>query len=527
MKWRRLLLLGVMGLTVAIVVGAFQSSPGYMDADSYYVVSQQLATGHGFTEPYIWNYLDNPPGLPHPSNSYWMPLASLLAAAGAWIFGAHSWIAARIGFLVVTALIPPITYLLAWTFNHRNALAFESGLLAVIPVFYLPFLPITDTFGLYMLLGAGFFILISRILKEYVPRTIFLLCLALGTVSGLMHLARADGILWFFMALLAVLYFRKNFSYRFGILYSLLCVTLGYLLIMLPWFIRNMTVFGTPMAPGGIKMFWLTSYDQLFSYPASLLTFTSWFHSGILAILKARLWALSLNLATFLAVQGEIILLPFIGIGIWGFRKDPRIQLALIGIGLTFLAMTVAFPFAGARGGYFHSGAALQPVWWVMAPIGFEKVINWGGKKRGWNVEKATKLFGYSLIGSVLILSAIIFWTRIIGNGGYESWDQESTTYSQIDQFLVSQGVNNSDTIMVSNPPGFFLASGNPSIAVPYGDRNTILNLASRYNVTYLVLEEGSVPVGLLSVYDDPENQGELKYIGEINSARVFLFPHE
>ena len=94
MTWRRSLLLAVLGLAVALFVAAFQPAPGYMDADYYYAGGRQLATGHGFSESYLWNYLDDPTGLPHPSNAYWMPLASLLAAA-CISFGPTSWSAAR------------------------------------------------------------------------------------------------------------------------------------------------------------------------------------------------------------------------------------------------------------------------------------------------------------------------------------------------------------------------------------------------------------------------------------------------
>ena len=156
MTWRIYLLLTLLGLAVATVVAALQPSPGYMDADYYYAGGLQLASGHGFTEPYLWNYLDNPIGLPHPSNAYWMPFASLLAAAGAVLFGSASWITARAGFLLVAALIPPVTAALAWSYSSRRDLAITSGLLAVFPAFYLPFLPVTDTFGLYMLFGGSF-----------------------------------------------------------------------------------------------------------------------------------------------------------------------------------------------------------------------------------------------------------------------------------------------------------------------------------------------------------------------------------
>ena len=525
MTWRRLLLLGALGLGVAVFVAAFQSSPGYMDADSYYAGGRQLATGQGFRELYLWNYLDNPTGLPHPSNAYWMPLASLLAAAGAFLFGSQSWMAARIGFLVVAAAIPPITAALAWSITTRHDLAFASGLLAVFPAFYLPFLAITDTFGIYMLLGGLFFLLLFRFSPTRTRTSLLLTALLLGIISGLMHLARADGLLWLLLALLAIIYFREDIRFRSGLFYCVVSVLLGYLFVMAPWFARNISVFGVPLAPGGTKMLWLTSYDQLFTYPASQLNWVSWWHSGISAILKARLWALGLNLATSLAVQTEIFLLPLIGIGLWVLRKNRRVQLAALAWVLTLAAMTVAFPFAGARGGFFHSGAALQTVWWVLAPIGLEQVIEWGRQKRGWNGNQAGKLFRSSMIILAVLLTGVIFWSRIIGNGGYQSWSQEPKVYSQIEAYLVFQGAKSTDTIMVSNPPGFYLASGNPAIAVPDGDSSTLLTVARRYHATFLVLEKGSIPAGLLTVYDDPNGLAELEYLGEVDHARVFLFP--
>ncbi len=385
MTWRTYLLLAGLGLAVVMLMAAFQTAPGYMDADAYYAGGRQLATGHGFTEEYLWNYLDDPVGIPHPSNAYWMPLASMLAAAGAVIFGPNSWSAARVGFLVVASCLPPLTAALAWSITGRRDLSITSGLLAVFPAFYLPFLPVTDTFGLYMLLGGLFFLLLCRTGATISRKSLLIPSFFLGVISGLMHLSRADGLLWLLMAITAILFrpakaTTASISIYTG--FAILLGLIGYTVIMAPWFVRNISVFGTPLAPGGAKMLWLTSYDQLFAFPSSQLTAAAWWRSGFAAILKVRLWSLGLNLANTLAVQGEVFLLPLIGVGFWHMRKDRRIQLAGLAWLLTLGAMTIIFPFAGARGGFFHSGAALQTVWWVLAPLGLERVVAWGSRKR-------------------------------------------------------------------------------------------------------------------------------------------------
>ncbi len=526
MTWRLSLLLAGLGLVIAMLVAAFQNTPGYMDADYYYAGGRQLATGHGFTEMVLWNYLDNPSGLPHPSNAYWMPLASLLAAAGAMLFGPNSWSAARIGFVAIAASLPPLTAALAWSLTSRRDLAITSGLLAVFPAFYLPFLPVTDTFGPYMLLGGLFFLLLIRFSSPGRPTSFLLISLLLGVISGLMHLARADGLLWLLIALIASLFFRKADKARFPILLSIFCMLIGYLIVMVPWFARNISTFGTPLAPGGAKMLWLTSYDQLFAYPASQLTLASWWHSGLTAILKARIWSLGLNLSSTLAVEGEVFLLPLIGIGLWHLRKDRCVQMAVLAWLLTLGAMTVIFPFAGARGGFFHSGAALQTVWWAMAPLGLERIIQWGRRKRGWNVAQAGRIFRMALIGLAVLLTVYIFWSRVLGGPAGPAWGQENAAYSQINNYLVSKGASNSDIVMSADPPGFYLASGNPSITVPDGDFNTLMTVARKYDAAYLVLESGSVPAGLLPVYENPNGQRDLVYLGEIEHARIYLFRH-
>ena len=525
MTWRALLLLALLGLVIAVLVAAFEPAPGYMDADYYYAGGRQLAAGKGFTEPYLWNYLDDPVGLPHSSNAYWMPMASLLAAAGGWLFGTASWTAARVGFLVVAAALPPLTAALGWSLTARRDLALTSGFLAVFPAFYLPFLPVTDTFGLYMLLGGVFFYLLAGLSTNNSRIALIMIPFLLGVIPGFMQLTRTDGLLWLLLAITASYLFRKKDRSKYHLFRYVLIIFFGYLIVMAPWYIRNIFAFGSPLAPGASRMFWLTSYDQLFVYPASQLTMTAWLQSGLAAILKVRLWTLGVNLATALSVQGEIFLLPLIGLGLWQLRRDLRIHLVMLAWLMTLGVMTVIFPFAGARGGFFHSGAALQTVWWAAVPLGLERVIEWGRAKLGWDNPRAGSIFRILLIGLVVCLTAIIVWTRVLGGYGSQAWAHENIAYSHISNYLDKQGVTCSDIVMVANPPGFYLASGNPSIAVPDGQINTILEVAKKYGAIYLLLEAGSTPIGLLPVYNDPTEQAELTYLGEVDGARIFRLP--
>jgi hypothetical protein len=518
MTWRKYLLLALLGLAVVTLVASFQHSPGYMDADYYYAGGIQLDEGYGFTEPYLWNYLDDPVGIPHPSNAYWMPLASIVAAAGLRIFEYSAWVGARIGFLLVGMLIPPLTAALAWSFTSRADLSYLSGLLAVFPVFYLPFIPITDTFGMYILLGGLFFLALN-----HSPSNFNSICI--GLIAGLMHLARADGLFWLLIALISIFLFHKTYQSTHLIFPSVVFILAGYLLVMTPWYIRNITTFDKLLAPGGSRMLWLTSYNQMFSYPASQVTITAWWHSGLSGILQDRAWSLGLNLSNLLSVQGEVFLLPLIGFGFWHRRKDQIVKLAGIALLGLLAVMTLVFPFAGARGGFFHSGAALQTVWWVLAPVGLDRFIVWGVRKRGWNAEKAGRVFGSSLVAIAALLTFVIVFGRLIGSGGQIIWDRENDIYSRISAYLVSKGMTNETVVMVANPPGFYLASGRKAVAVPDGDLNTVISIAHRYQIDFLILENEKTPSGLIPIYNNPQEWQGLVFLGEVESARVYFIP--
>jgi hypothetical protein len=536
----------ILGLGTALLTALFQLTPGYMDAEYYFAGGQQLATGQGLSEPFLWNYLDDPAGIPHPSHAYWMPLASVLAAAGMLISGVIRFSSARIPFLLLAGLVPPLTAALAYSLTPKRNLAILAGCLAAFSAFYLPFLPTTDTFGICMFLGGTFFLLLSP--RPSLSKPLILLCL--GLLAALLHLSRADGLLWLPIALIAPIYLNRSlptshpaprtthhaprtthYASRFTphalrnthyALRNALLVLLGYLLLMGPWMLRNLRVFGTLLSPGGLRSLWLTNYNEIFSYPGSILTFDHWVDSGLKSILEARAWALSLNLQTILAVQGEIFLVPLILLGFWHLRRDLRIRLGGLAWLMIFLVMTVVFPFPGARGGLFHSGAALQPLWWALAPVGLESFLEVGVEKRGWQKEQARKVFSSGLVALAVFLTIIIGYLRIVGdsNSGL-AWNQTPRHYAQIEASLGEHGIAKNDIVMINNPPGYFVATGRPAIVVPDGDIQSTLAAAQRYHAHYLLLESNH-PQGLNDLYQDPGDLSDLDYLYSLGDTHIF-----
>ena len=185
---RTYILFYLAGLSVVALAGWMQRAPGYMDADFYYTGGLILREGSGLRQPVLWNYLDAPAGLPAAGFTYWMPLASFLSAAGAALGG--GFLTARIPFWLLAAAIAPLTVRVGMDLHGDRRKAILGGCFALFPVYYLAYLPTTDVFALYMLLGTGILFL-CRAGSTSIPRWF-----ACGLMAGLMHLSRADGIFW-------------------------------------------------------------------------------------------------------------------------------------------------------------------------------------------------------------------------------------------------------------------------------------------------------------------------------------------
>ena len=514
MTCRRHFFLFILGFGVVSLAAVFQKTPGYMDADYYLLGGLQLAQGQGFTEPVLWNYLDDPAGLPHPSHAYWMPLTSILTAISVWLTPFDGFTGGRVIFLILAGFIPPMTAWLAWGLlpdrsgQTRQRMATLAGALAIFSGFYLSFFTVPDAFSVYMIFGAFLLGILSSDWELMSGGKWFVL----GGITGLMHLTRADGFIWLGVAITGISLIRAKLKTDIALRIAY-CVA-GYLIVMSAWFFRNLSVFGTLLAPGGSRVFWMLNYDELFSFPASTLTFERWWGAGLVEILSGRLWSLGLNLETLLGVQGQVFLLPMILVGLWKLRGKLAVRLGVLAWGATLGVMTLVFPFSGARGGFFHSGAAVQPLFWAVVPVGLEAFVEWGSRARGWRVGQAQKAFGVGLVGLAGLLTGAIFWMRVLpGEGG--------PGYRDVEQKLVEMGAQPDEIVMVNNPPGYFLASGRPAVVIPNGDEAVLLSAAAQYTVGYVVLDE-NVPAGLQGLYENPSSTVGLVHLGGLEGFQMF-----
>ncbi len=493
-NWRRTdwLWLALIGLLFQAVWAVQMPTPTYMDAYYYTSNGQRLADGNGFTELVIWQYLDDPAGLPTPSHSYWMPLTSILAAAGYSLgdgFGA-----AQLPFWLLAGLLPLLAYWISLQFFSERWQVWTAVLLTISGGFYTRFLNQPSTFVPFAWAG-GLCLLFLAFTQQRPAKKWWFLA---GLTAGLAHLTRADGAL--LMVAAGFVWLKEIRDWRLEIekrslisnFQSPILLLIGYLLVMTPWFIRNWRIWGRPLPISGTQTIFLTTYDDLFAYGRSfnLAHFLDW---GWGNILQSKLDGLLLAGGTFIAVCGVVFLTPLI---VWGWLKwwrdegkrpflRPLNWYAL----LLFASMSLIFTLPGGRGGLLHSSVALWPWLMVLATAGLGYAVDWmASKLPHWEPQKAKPRFAALFVVVAFVISASLFYARADSA-------LEAEVYGEVGKMVGETAV-----VMAGNAPGVYYHTGLPALSIPNEPIPVLQEAAARYGVTHLLLDADH-PLPLANLY--------------------------
>ncbi|MCX6054427.1 MAG: hypothetical protein NTZ74_05845 [Chloroflexi bacterium] len=494
MKIKEYIILYIFSIFFFYFISLFIRVPGYMDSEYYFAQSLQISNGKGLVEPFIWNYLNDPSTIPTPSFLFWMPIASLLGSIGLSIVNSDSFYIARIPFIVLAGSIPVFSAYFAEEFLPNKKAGWLSGCLALFSGFYLPYLTITETFSPYMVLGGIFFLLVYKYSRDYVTNEkMYLYPLLLGVVIGAMTLTRSDGILWFVAGVITILT-RKNKKLeemellRFRIA-SITIMFIGFIVLMFPWFMRNYLEFQTLFGPGNRHMLWLTKYEDLFIYPSKILSSSRMLMMGFQKFFYDRIGAFVTNIQSIISVSSGIILVPFILVGIWKKRGQKIVILTALMMIIIIFVMSFVFPYAGERGGFFHSASSVQILLWSVVPFGLDQVLKFFVIKRKWNLESSRKILSLTLILSMMIITLHLLRQKIIyGQENSISWNMTLEEFVVINQKIIEKTNDIDGIVMVNDPPGYYIATGRRAVAIPYGDLATILEVSKVFGVRYIAL---------------------------------------
>jgi hypothetical protein len=518
------------------------TEPTYMDSYYYTTNGQRLATGNGFTELVIWQYLDSPDSLPVPSHTYWMPLPSMIAAAGYTIW--DDFRGAQIFFWLLGGLLPLLTYAICFLLRGERWQNWVASLFTAAGGYYAAFLGQPTTFAPFAWAGATSLLftglaITTRISRNIDPGSIqksitrqkLWLFLA-GIAAGIAHLARADGLLLLIIAILIWLFHERmgrdehgypssddndrdseseNNKLRLSL--GTLLILAGYLVIMGMWLFRNWRVTGFPLPAGGTQSLFLTTYDDLFAYGRDL-DFNSFIEWGWANIFMSRIQGLSISLQTYLAVVGLIFLMPFSIIGfVKSYRNNYHRSLlrSVLWYAISLLLiMSLLYTFPGTRGSLFHSSVALWPWSMALAALGIGTSIDWVSKRLShWQPEKAKLRFSTMFVVIAFLLSIVISWPR-------SHVREDSDLFREIAGDLPDDAV-----VMAGNAPAIFYHTGRAAINVPNEPPSILVEVAERYGARYLILDE-NYPQPLADLYHGNEEYPAIKLIKSFESIKLY-----
>lgn len=358
----RLLLVSLAFVVVRLATAAVVSQPGYTDSYYFVDVAARLAHGQGLTADFLWSPLEggrDPASLslPVPSHLFWVPLPTVLAAAGIVLFGGllDTFGAAQVPFLAVAALIPATTFVAARGLGAGRRFALAAAVVAGCGGIFATGFVAVDAFAPAAVLGTAFFLLFRRAAGGDLAAGA-----AAGAVVGLLYLTRSEAAL-FGLALLALVVVPR--ARRAGLAGTLVALAIGG-----AWLARDLAA-GLPpdlLARSAL----LVRYEDFFAYqPAYLGSAVS---PTDLAGVKAG--ALLANALMFASAYAVFLLVP-LGAGVRAFwsRADVRAWTALAV--LLYLAESLVFTLHSTRGSYPHSLAAIFPYGVALAAAGGERVL--------------------------------------------------------------------------------------------------------------------------------------------------------
>lgn len=493
----------LLGLLVQGVWAVRLDHPSYMDAYYYTNGGRTLAQGQGFTDWVVWQFLDGAEQIPTPSHTYWMPLPSILAAVGYWVV--DDFRAAQLPFWLLAGLLPWLSFMISSGLSGERWQAWMAGLLTAWGGYYASYLSQPTTFAVYAWVG-----------------TLCLVCLGMGQGSwkfwlsagifaGLAHLTRADGLLFLAVGAGIVLLPQGVFPVgkgrsRFG---GIVWLILGYLLVMAPWFARNILVMGKPLSSAGTQTIFLTNYDDLFAYNRTF-NWQSYLAWGWQNIWRSKLEALWLAVQTFIAVSGMIFLSPLILVGWIRERANPLIRplswytLLLGGV------MVLLFTLPSGRGSLLHSSIAIWPWMMPLAAQGLGLILDWRGKNGNLiRIERDKRVYA----GMSVIIGFIVSW---ITASGHPLRNEEGLILEEFGRNLPAGTV-----VMLPDSPMFYYHTGLPAINVPNESPEVLLELAEKFQATYLILDKDR-PAPLNGVYTGEFVHPQIKLVWE--SAGIHLY---
>jgi hypothetical protein len=501
--------LTVLALVVRAAAAAIVWWPPYTDPAYYHLVAERLATGHGFTVPVIWSFLEvgsripADPVLPVPSNGHWMPLTSIVAAAGMSVFG-PTWQGGQVPMVVLGALLVPGTYLVGWIVFASRFVAVVGALLALFAGPLLLMYPTIDNFAVFGIAGAG---AIAAAMRATTSDRVGPWLVVSGGLAAVATLARIDGIL-LALATATAWFLRRPGTGDRGTWIAHLGVgvlsAVAFLAVLSPWLLRNLATYGALLPSTGGHTLWISSYNEQFSigHEVSAATYLA---SGAANVIGSKVIAVAELAARAASLMGGVFLLFFI-VGSWTRRGTPTLVPFLVYFWVMVGVMALVFTFHAPKGAFYHSAPAWLPFALPLAVAAIPDFGAWAGRAWPFLRRPATHRFlGVIALAGAVVLSLVgstLLWT---------DWTRSRVRDQAAASFL-HERADATDVVLSTDPTSLHYFSDLPAVGMPFDPFPVIEQVVRAYDVRWVVLTRPGVeeldPLGLWNGNASVDSEG-------------------
>jgi 4-amino-4-deoxy-L-arabinose transferase-like glycosyltransferase len=512
--YSKLILICLGALALRLALTPFVRLPGIADPNHYYNLARRLATGHGFTIDYIWQFNNPPDTITHPED-YWMPLTGVVVAASMKVFGISVKAAIVPSILIGALALPLLAYWAARQMRCTETTSlFAAAAVAVLPEFVMNSLR-TDTTLLSALFVDLTILVLTHGVRHGGPRPFAMV----GVLSGLAYLVRSDGALLIPMVFVTLLVYArwgrpyfKGLNWRYLVLVPILAV-----LVALPWLVRNVRETGSLTTPKLDYMFFLTDYREHYVY-STKLSLNTLIHSQTIGQLvgkrlfemaaSVKLMYTTLDVFLPVAVVGGLILLMV------SRDRDRLLILAptLILLGGFFFFYTILVPFKSQGGSFKKTYLSLIPLLLPLAGYALERAIT-----------DRRLLSGTMLLAIGFMSANAIELSRADISSASRYLDQMRKVVAVA---RALPDTNGDGEIVLMDQDQFILGFlGMRSVVIPMESREVVLEVARRYRVDYLMMPPARP--SLDPIYEGKETDPRFVPVKAIPGTYIVLYRFE
>ena len=499
----------VLALLVRLALIAIYPDAAYPDSYYYVDVARAIASGNGLNIDFIWifaevgNRIPDAPTLPVPSNAHWLPLASFVQVPFIALLGPTA-VASALPLAIIGAFAAPLTWAIARDARAEPLVATAAGVLSAVPAAATVFMGQPENFAIMQPLVAAAIWCTARGLKGDGRAFAFA-----GLLAGLVALGRNDGI--FLGGALGLVWLGDRIRWwrrRHGAgswvhvedrrpisLAAAVGSLVLFLLVMAPWWARQLAVFGSisPTSSSGAAL-WIRTIAEWNSITAnpSLDRFLA---QGIGPIVASRLGGLTSAIWNYVVVIGSVVMIPFILIGAIGRWRSRDFTPWFVYTGVVFLTATLIYPLHVPGGAFIHSAIGLAPHAAILSVEGVLILVRWiAARRRTWDERTASSVFAWGLV-ALVVATAVVFGQPVLAR-----WDETRQPRIALARELDRLAVPTSDRLLSIDAAGIKYWTGRAGVVTPDDPIETIEAVARAYEIRWLVLERDDAARALAPV---------------------------